>query len=115
MTQLPAALVGNKGENTTSNLSCFTIPQFFCLAQAFFFFLSFFLAFVHKHSLQVKTHQFPPLLWNSADIHRMTLHHVEKTGLWDSDGTDYMDPPGKNSEATNQSLPLFELNTQEGS
>lgn len=45
----------------------------------------------------------------------MTLYYIEKTGLRDSNSTDYMDPPGKESEETNQSLPLFELNTQEGS
>jgi len=41
------------------------------------------------------TYQFPPLLWNSSDIHRMTLYYIEKTGLRDSDSTNYMDPPGK--------------------
>lgn len=61
------------------------------------------------------THQFPPLLRDGADVHRMTLYDIEESRLGDSNGTDHMDPPGEQSEDTDQGLPLFESNAQEGS
>lgn len=124
MTQLPAAFAGNKSENFTSHLLHDPTLSFFVQSLFSFFLFLFFpplLSLVHTFtrfspSLEVKaTHQSPSLLWNSTDVHRMTLYDAEKASLGDSNSTDYMDPPGERKRETNQSLPSFELNTPEGS
>lgn len=39
------------------------------------------------------TYQFPPLLRDGADIHRVALNHIQEAYLRDCDGADHMNPP----------------------
>lgn len=44
------------------------------------------------------TYQFPPLLRDGTDVHRVALNHVQEPYLGDCNGADHVNPPERSGQ-----------------